>query len=98
MANIKSNINTPLYLVIHEMIADMRQICREQKKPTTWRQKFCYAVPYLEALGNLDSVNENYGWDNGRTLVNYLLANLNTYKGEKAKEFKSLLKEMVKVQ
>lgn len=96
MAQIKSTIKTPLYMVIHEMIADMKKVCSEQKKPTTWREKFWSAVPYIEALGNLDSPDESYGWDKGKDLINYLLANLTTYRGDKAKEFKALFKEMAK--
>ena len=96
MATINSNINTPLCEVVAEMVADMAKICREQKKPTTWRQKFCYAAPYIDACRTLNSVDDNYGWDSGKSIVLYLLANLNTYKGEKAKEFKSLLKAMTK--
>lgn len=96
MASIQSNISTPLYMVIQEMIADMREICKNQKTPTTWQQKFCYAKPYIEALGSLNSINDNYYFDSGKSLVNYLLSNLNTYKGEKAKEFKALFKTMLK--
>lgn len=86
----------PLSTLMNEMIADMKAICRNQKKPTNWRDKFCYAVPYIDALRTLNSVNDNYGWDSGKSLVLYLLANLTTYRGEKAKEIKAILKEMTK--
>lgn len=82
--------------LMNDMIADMKAICRNQKNPTNWRNKFAYAVPYIDALRTLDSVNDNYGWDSGKSLVLYLLANLGTYRGEKAKEIKAILKAMTK--
>ena len=82
--------------IMVEMIADMKKICREQKTPTTWRKKYVYAVPYIDAILTINSINDRYGFDTGRGLVNYLLANLNTYKGETAKRLKGLLKEHLK--
>lgn len=79
-----------------EMIADMKRICREQKTPTTWQQKFCYAEPYIQALRTLDNPTDYYGCEQGKFLINYLLANLSQYRGEKAKEIKKILKEMAK--
>ena len=78
------------------MVADMKNICRNQKTPTTWREKYWSAVPYIEALSTIRNKEDRYGYDNGAYLINYLLGNLTTYRGEKAKELKALLKEIVK--
>lgn len=86
----------PLYAVMRDMVADMHQICQSQKTPISWREKFWSAVPYIDALMCLEKPTDMYGNDKGTYLINYLLGNLSQYRGEKAKEFKALLKQMAK--
>ena len=50
-----------------------------------------YAKPYLEAMSSLDSINDNYMLDSGRSIVAYCLG-----KGEKAREIKKELNAMLK--
>ena len=52
--------------------------------------------PYLDAMSSLDSVNDNYGMDSGRSIVAYALSNMGTYKGETARAAKAKLKELLK--
>ena len=85
-----------LSFVMREMVADMQQIAQSQKCPVSWREKYWSAVPYIEALSTLDKPTDSYGYDKGTYLINYLLGNLSQYRGEKAKAFKALLKEMAK--
>ncbi|WP_276481009.1 hypothetical protein [Paraflavitalea pollutisoli] len=54
------------------------------------------ALPYLDAMGDRQSVNDNYGADTGRSVVNYFLANARTWRGETAKAVKAKLNELVK--
>jgi hypothetical protein len=62
-----------------------------------WGVKVNYAAkPYLDAMKGLDSVNESYGFDSGRSVVIYFLANASSFKGEKAKTLKQELKDMLK--
>ena len=54
------------------------------------------ALPYIRAMMSLDKISDNYGFDRGRDIVNYFLANAATWRGEKARAIKAELKEMLK--
>ena len=53
------------------------------------------AMPYLEAMLSLDSINDNYGADTARSVVAYGLGNMKYYKGEKARKLKAELKAIL---
>lgn len=61
-----------------------------------WKKVNYAAVPYLQAMSTMDSVNDSYGWDSGRSIVLYFLSNASTWKGETAKRIKAELKSMLK--
>ena len=61
-----------------------------------WKQVNYAAVPYLQAMNQLGSINDSYGWDSGRSVVLYFLSNARTWKGPKAREIKSELNRMLK--
>ena len=61
-----------------------------------WKNVSCYAAPYLNAMSCLNSVNDNYIMDSGRSIVSYFLANAGSWRGETAKRIKAELKAMVK--
>jgi hypothetical protein len=63
---------------------------------STWKNVYFGAVPYLEAMESLTTVNQNYGLDSGKSIVNYFLANASGWRGEDAKRIKAELKAMVK--
>jgi hypothetical protein len=44
----------------------------------------------------MNSVNDNYGMDSGKSIILYFLSNANTWKGEIAKAIKAELKRRVK--
>ena len=72
---------------LYEIAADIRK---------DWGAKVNFAAkPYLDAMASLTSVNDNYEWDNGSTIVRYFLSNASTWKGETAKAIKKELKSMV---
>jgi hypothetical protein len=52
------------------------------------------AKPYLEAMYSLDSVDDNYYCDSGKSIVSYFLANASTWKGPVAKRIKAELRLM----
>lgn len=54
------------------------------------------AVPYLEAMYSMNSINDNYGMDSGKSIVLYFLSNAQTWKGEIAKAIKLELKKRCK--
>jgi len=55
-----------------------------------------HALPYLHAMRSLDSVDDSYGLDDGRSVVLYFLANAGQWRGEKAREIKKELNKMIK--
>ena len=55
-----------------------------------------YALPYLEAMGCLNKISDNYGADTGESVVAYFLGNAKTWKGETAKEIKKELNKRLK--
>ena len=76
-------MSRPLY----EIAADIRK---------TWPKVYFGAVPYLEAMGSLNSITDNYGYDSGKSIVLYFLSNANTWRGEDARRIKAELKGMLK--
>jgi len=59
-----------------------------------WKNVYFGAVPYLEAMQTLDSINDNYMFDSGKSVVIYFLSNATTWKGETARRVKAELKKM----
>lgn len=73
----------PLYTIAREIRAD-------------WKKVSPYAAPYLQAMSYLNSVDDRYILDSGRSIVSYFLANAGSWRGETAKRIKAELKAMVK--
>lgn len=70
-----------------EIAADIRK---------DWGAKVNFAAkPYLDAMASLNSIEDNYGWDSGKTIVLYFLGNASSWRGETAKTIKKELKSMV---
>jgi hypothetical protein len=74
---------------LHVIAAEIRQDWRSQGKGIYFGAK-----PYLEAMESLNSINDNYIQDTGKSIVCYFLANAGTWKGETAKRVKLELKKM----
>ena len=73
----------PLYEVAEEIRKD-------------WKNIYFGAKPYLDAMSCLESINDNYGWDSGKSIVLYFLANASSWRGEVARRIKKELNAMVK--
>lgn len=58
-----------------------------------WKKVYFGAVPYLQAMSCLQSVNDGYGCEDGKTQVMYFIGNANTWRGETAKAIKKELKK-----
>lgn len=69
-------------------------IAREIRRD--WKNVYFGAVPYLDAMGGLDKITDNYYEDSGKSVVLYFLANAQSWRGEKAKAIKAELKAMAK--
>ena len=61
-----------------------------------WKAPYFGAVPYLDAMGGLDSVNDHYFEDSARSVIAYFLANAGTWRGETARQIKAELKALIK--
>ena len=61
-----------------------------------WKNPYFGAVPYLRAMHSLRDVTDAYGYDDGRSIVMYFLANANTWRGETARRVKAELKDLLK--
>lgn len=79
----------PLYLIADEIREDWRT---KDGKPNVWFG----AVPYLDAMGSLSSVRDNYGQADGVSIVIYFLGNATTWRGDVARRVKAELKAMIK--
>jgi len=94
----------PLYEIASEIIKDFKREYLENLKSSEkkekivkhWRQKYVHALAYVEPMQTLTSVNDNYGFDSGKSIVAYALSNLTTWRGEKAREIKKELNAMLK--
>ena len=72
---------------LYEIATDIRK---------DWGAKVNFAAkPYLDAMATLSSVDDNYGWDSGKTIVLYFLSNASSWRGETAKTIKKELKGML---
>ena len=60
-----------------------------------WNKVYFGAVPYLEAMHQLNSIDDNYYYDSGKSVVRYFLANASTWRGDKARTIKAELKAML---
>jgi len=61
-----------------------------------WENIHYSAVPYLNALSDLESVDDPFRNDAGRSIVAYFLANAITWRGETARRIKKELRSMLK--
>ena len=75
-------ITRPLATIAREIRAD-------------WPRPYFGAVPYLDAMASLASINDKYIYDDGRTIVRYFLANASAWRGDTARRVKAELKAMI---
>lgn len=71
----------------------LREVAGEIRRD--WGKVNYAAAPYLDAMGTLDSVDDSYYYDDGRSVVRYFLANAGSWRGETARRVKAELREMV---
>ena len=76
------------------MTRPIYEIAREIRND--WKRPYFGAEPYLDAMFSLDSIEDNFMYDSGHSVVLYFLANAQTWKGETARRVKAELKAMTK--
>ena len=62
----------------------------------TWPNVNYAAKPYLAAMRSLDSVNDSYLYEDGKSVVLYFLSNATSWRGDDARRIKAELKALVK--
>lgn len=72
-------------------LAEIAEIIRKD-----WKKVNFAAVPYLEAMSGMDSINDNFVADSGREIVLRFLCNAQTWRGPVAKEVKKELNRRLK--
>ena len=59
-----------------------------------WAKVNFAAEPYLQAMEQLQSVDEDYGYDSGKSVVLYFLSNAGGWRGDTARKVKVELNAM----
>ena len=62
-----------------------------------WKNPYFGAVPYLDAMLELNSITDTYGLDDASSIVLYFVSNAGTWRGETARRVKAELRGMVAV-
>lgn len=70
------------------------EIAKEVRK--TWPKVNFAAKPYLDAMASLNSINDPFYQDSGKSVVLYFLANAGSWRGDDAKRIKAELNAMAK--
>ena len=76
-----TTMHRPIYTIASEIIQD-------------WKKPYFGAVPYLAAMQALNRIDDNYGYDDARSVIAYFMANATTWRGAKAREIKAELKAL----
>jgi hypothetical protein len=60
-----------------------------------WKNPYFGAVPYIGAMSTLSDINDQYGYDDARSIVRYFLSNATSWRGDTARRVKAELKGML---
>ena len=70
------------------------EIAREVRQD--WKKVNYGAVPYLDAMRELNSINDKFIEDSAKSIIMYFLSNASTWRGDVAKRVKAELNAMIK--
>ena len=82
MTTVNTNVR-PVNVIAQEIVKD-------------WKKVYFGAKPYLLAMLTLNSIEDDYIFETGKTQVIYFLSNAQTWKGEVARRVKKELNAMLK--
>lgn len=80
---LNENIDRPIYEIAQEIKDD-------------WKNINYAAMPYLSAMMELDKITDDYYADSASSIIAYFLSNAAAWRGEKAKQIKKELNNMLK--
>lgn len=75
-------------------VRPLHEIAREIRGD--WKKVNYAAKPYLEAMEELDSINDDYYQDSASSIVRYFLVNARSWRGPVAKAVKAELNKMLR--
>ena len=61
----------------------------------SWPKVNYAAAPYLDAMRELESIDDMYYYDTAKSVVLYFLSNAGSFRGEDAKRLKAELKALL---
>lgn len=61
-----------------------------------WPKIYFGAVPYVDAMRELNTINDKYYANSASSVILYFLSNATTWRGPDARRIKTELKEMLK--
>jgi len=76
---------------ISEIASEIRKDWSKKGKGVNYAAK-----PYLDAMGSLNEISDNYMFDSGESVVLYFLSNARTWRGDTAKAVKKELNKRLK--
>lgn len=76
------------------MTRPIYEIAKEIRKD--WKNIYFGAVPYVDAMQELNQITDKYYLDSAKSIILYFLANASSWRGETAKRIKAELKAMAK--
>ena len=72
----------------------IKEIAQEIK--SKWVKPSPFALPYLNAMLQLDTIDDHYYLDTAEEVVLYFLCNATSFRGEDARRLKKELKDLIK--
>ncbi len=73
----------------------LRAIAHDIRK--YWGNVYFGAEPYLQAMSEMNSIDDSFAFNSGRTIVKCFLSNASMFRGEHARRIKKELNEMLDV-
>jgi hypothetical protein len=61
-----------------------------------WTNPYFGAVPYIDAMRSMGSIDDNFGCEDARSIVLYFLYNAKGWRGDVARRVKAELKAMAR--
>jgi hypothetical protein len=77
------NNTRPIYVIAQDIRRDWKNV------------SYC-ALPYLNAMFQLDKITDSFGCDSARSVVSYFLANAVSWRGVTARVIKKELNALIK--
>lgn len=82
-------MNVNVYVTMRSLSEISREIS------ASWKNVYFGAAPYLNAMRELDTIDDTYVFDSAESVVRYFLSNAKTWRGDDARRIKKELNGML---